>query len=84
MVEFFGDADRGLLVVGDQVRVGVHRETQRVVTQPDLNAFGVHAPLERHRRKGVAEGVETSPRCARLDFPLEKHRDDETQAQGED
>ena len=47
------------LGVGGDVGVGVQCETRRVVTEHTADGFHVHAVLERHRREGVTEIVES-------------------------
>ena len=60
------------LGVGGDVGVGVQRETRRVVTEHRGHGFYVHAVLERHRREGVAQVMETYPWEARsFQHPLE-------------
>ena len=44
--------------VGGDVGVGVQREARRVVTQHTADLFHVHAVLQGHGRKGVAQVVE--------------------------
>ena len=53
-------------VAVEQVDVRGERERRGVVAEPPLHLYRVAALGEQHRRAGVAEGVESDPRQARL------------------
>ena len=62
--------------VGGDVGVGVQRKARRVVTQHRGHRFHVHAVLERHRREGVSEVVESDAgQPSPFQHPLEHVQD---------
>ena len=64
------------LGVGGDVGVGVQRKACGVVTEHTADRFHVHAILERHRREGVTEIVESDAGQSRsFQHPLEHMQD---------
>ena len=62
--------------VGGDMSVGIQREACRVVAQHRGYGFHVHAVLERHRREGVTEIVESDAgQPSPFQHPLEHVQD---------